>query len=61
VLLVLGGGETEVLRDDGPVMVESNRAMSKDDKMLLNCLEHVSRTRVCYLIDLFVKLTCAFS
>jgi hypothetical protein len=59
LLLALGGRETEVPRDEGPVMVDSSKAMSEDDKMLLNCREHVSCAKVRYLIDPFVKLTVA--
>jgi hypothetical protein len=60
VLFDLGGSETEVPHDEGLAMEDSSGAMSEDDKMLLNCLEHVSWARVCYLVDPFVKLIVAF-
>jgi hypothetical protein len=42
-------------------MVEPAGAMAEEDKMLRNCLEHVSCTRVyCLLVDCFVRLTFAF-
>jgi hypothetical protein len=60
VLIVLGGREIEVPCDKDPVVVDFSGAVSEDDKVLLNCLEHVSRVGVCYLIDSFVKLTLYF-
>jgi hypothetical protein len=40
----------EMLRSGIPSMLDSSAGVSKDDKMLLNCMEHVSRVRVCHLI-----------
>jgi hypothetical protein len=42
--------EVEVLRGEGPLMVDSAKAISEEDKMILNCLDHVSRMEVCCLI-----------
>jgi uncharacterized protein YlxW (UPF0749 family) len=43
-------------------VMDSTKAMSEDDKMLLNFLEHVSRSKVYFLIDqLFMMLTFAFA
>jgi hypothetical protein len=39
-----------MLRSGIPSMLDSSAGVSKDDKMLLNCMEHVSRARVCHLI-----------
>jgi hypothetical protein len=60
VLLDLGGGGAEVFCNEGPGMLDTSEGISEDDKMLLNCLEHVSYMRVCYLIGP-VKLNFSFS
>jgi hypothetical protein len=51
---------TEEPCNKGPTMVNSGGAMSKSDKMLLNCLEHVSHAKACYLVYPLAKLTVAF-
>lgn len=61
MLLALGTKEAEVPSDKGPVIVGSSKAMSEDDKMLLNCLEHVSRMSVCYLVGQFYEIDFRFS
>jgi hypothetical protein len=61
VLLALGREDVSVPHNEDARVMESTEAMTEDDKMLLNCLEHVSRTKVYFLIDqLFVMLTFVF-
>jgi hypothetical protein len=50
VLLDLGGQGIEMLWSEGPSTLDTIKGISEDDKMLLNCPEHVSYARVCYLI-----------
>jgi hypothetical protein len=58
VLLALGREDANAPRNEDARMIDSIRAVSEDDKMLLNYLEHVSRMKVYFLIDhLFVILT----
>jgi hypothetical protein len=59
VLLDLGGQGSEMPRNEGPTILDSSGHWSKDDKMMLNCLEHVSCAEQCYYIDPFVKLIVA--
>jgi hypothetical protein len=49
-----------MLRNEGPGTLDTSEGISEDDKMLLNCLEHVSHARVCYFISP-AKLTFSFS
>jgi hypothetical protein len=39
----------DVGRNVGPSTLDDSEGVSEDDKMLLNCLEHVSHARVCCL------------
>jgi hypothetical protein len=55
MLLALGCEDVEVPRDEGPRMVGCAEAVSEDDKMLLNCLDPVSHTKICCLI---IRLFC---
>jgi hypothetical protein len=57
VRFVLGGGETEVPCDGDPAVLDFRGAMSKDDKILVNYLEHVSCAIMCYSTNSFTKLT----
>jgi hypothetical protein len=41
--------------------MDSTDALSEDDKMLLSCLEHVSRTKVYFLIDQLFAMTFVFA
>jgi hypothetical protein len=60
-LLALGREDVSVPRNKDAHVMDSTEAMSEDDKMLLNCLEHVSCTKVYFLIDqLFAMLTFVF-
>jgi hypothetical protein len=56
-----GNEGVEVPQDEGPFKVDSAGAVSEEDKMLLDCLEHVSCRKVCcLLINYFTRLTFAF-
>jgi hypothetical protein len=39
----------DVGRNVGPSTLDDSEGVSEDDKMLLNCLKHVSHARVCCL------------
>lgn len=46
VLFVLGHEDVEIPRDTGAHVIDSAEVISEDDKVLLDCLEHVSRVEV---------------
>jgi hypothetical protein len=50
VLPDLGDRGIEMLRSEIPDTLDTSEGVSEADKMLLNCLEHVSRARVCCMI-----------
>jgi hypothetical protein len=50
MLVDLDGRGVELLRGASPSTLDTSEGVSEDGKMLLNCLEHVSQVRVCYLI-----------
>jgi hypothetical protein len=61
VLLALGCEEVNVLCNEDVHVMDSTDALSEDDKMLLSCLEHVSRTKVYFLIDQLFAMTFVFA
>jgi hypothetical protein len=61
MLLDLGGGGARMLCSEGPDTLDTNEGIFEDDKMLLNCREHVSYARVCFLIgDVILNFSFSF-
>jgi hypothetical protein len=48
-------------QNSGPRALDDSGSVSEDDKMLLNCLEHVSHVRVCCLTSRAEMTLCCFS
>jgi hypothetical protein len=55
--MLVGLGDWNV----GPSRLDDSEGVSKDDKILLNCLEHVSNARVCCLTSRAEMTLCSFS
>jgi hypothetical protein len=62
VLYGLGREDVNIPCEEDACMIDSIGAMSEDDKVILSCLEHVSRPKVYFFIEqLFAILTFIFT